>query len=147
MDSDSGASVKDRTRLAVVLVVFAAAVALIFAANNAFFRDYQAYFTPPSPAPPPAPVTRLVIDFGNGQKRAFLGPVEPEMTIVTALRASGIAGNFSASFNGQGRVLAIAGVQAFEPERWNVYVNGALLSTPPGEFDVRSGDRILFRYE
>ena len=134
-------------RLAVLLVVFAAAVALIFAANNAFYRDYAAYFTPPPPAPPPAPVTRLVIDFGNGTKRAFLGPVEPEMTIVTALRASELAGNFSTSFNGRGEVLAIAGVKALGNKRWNLYVNGTLLRTPPGEFDVRSGDRITFRYE
>lgn len=134
-------------RLAVVLVVFAAAVALIFAANNAFFRDYAAYFTPPPPPPPPAPVTRLTIDFGNGTKRAFLGPVEPEMTIVTALRASELAGNFSASFNGRGEVLAIAGVKALGAKRWNVYMNGTLLSMPPGEFDVRSGDRITLRYE
>ncbi len=137
----------DRIRLAILLVVFAAAVSLIFAANNAFFRDYTAYFTPPPPPPPAAPITRLTIDFGNGTKRAFLGPVEEGMTIITALAAAEQAGNFDARLDGRGRVLAIAGISALEPRRWNVYVNGAMLRTVPGDVDVRPGDQIIFRYE
>lgn len=139
------------TRLywAFTVLAFSVATALILAEQAAFDRDFQTYFST-LPAPrrdsPSRPV-RVTIDFGNGKKRAFEGGVETGMTIISALRASEAAGRFEARLDERGGVVRIAELERSGLKQWRVYLNSAAIQDLPGHIEIRSGDRIVFRYE
>lgn len=124
------------------------AVALIFFENDAFYRDFTGYVA--STSPPSVRQfrsARLTIDFGNGAKRAFEGKSQAGMTILSALRLSGDAGQFKITTDERGVIVSIAGVKNVSGKRWRVYQNGTAVGDLPGHIGVESGDRITLRYE
>lgn len=124
------------------------AVALIFFQNDAFYRDFTGYFASSSP-----PLVRqfrsarVTIDFGNGTKRAFEGESQAGMTIISALRLSGDAGQFKITTDERGAIVSIAGVRNASGKRWRVYRNGLIGEDLPGHIGIEAGDRITLRYE
>lgn len=127
---------------------FLAAVAFIFFQNEAFYRDFLQYASvPPSPPAAEFRAARLTIDFGNGTKRAFEGESDNGMTILSALRLSGEAGQFESMADARGQIVSIAGVKNGSGKRWRAYRNGVAATDLPGHIEVQPGDRIVFRYE
>ncbi len=132
-----------------LLMAFAAVLAVIFSEDDKFYRDFERYFSglQPSISGRATLPTRLTIDFGNGERRAFQGEVEDGMTILAALFASQTAGRFSVSTDSRGRVIDIAGIRAGGGRAWRVYLNDAPIQDLPGHTEIQPGDKILFRYE
>lgn len=148
---EAGKETQSRIYFGVAVALFIAATMLIFAWNDSFYSDFEFYFTGiednkvSSKRMPP--VGLLGIDFGNGQRRAFEGPVENGMTAVAALRAATRVGKLEVATDERGRVTNIAGVKNNGEKRWRVYLNGATIADLPGNILVKGGDRVMFRYE
>src|SRR3989344_7308284 len=87
----------EKLQWVILLAAFAAAIGVIFFQNDKFYEDYRGYIAgiPSAPGSGNGLLTRVTIDFGNGTKRAFQGPVETSMTLLAALRAAGDAGEFT----------------------------------------------------
>jgi len=138
---------------AVAVLVFLAALALIFSWNDAFYSDYQIYLsstTPSSSATGGRQVKstgRVIIDFGNGRLRAFEGEVQSGMTILSVLNIASQVGKFDAKTDGQGVVVNIDGVKNNNGKRWQAYLNESLVRGEPASTPVRAGDDIAFRFE
>ena len=150
MDSESSLPPKDRLYLALTLVAFALAVAVIFAANDAFYRDFQRTFShmpSVSHLSATANIVRVTIYFGEDRRRAFEGQASSDMTALAALRASAEAGQFELALDDRGRVVEIAGVRNRAGKIWQFDINGSPASSLPGETDLSGGERISFRYE
>lgn len=88
---------------------------------------------------------RVLIDFGNGKKRAFRGEVVGGMTVYDALVASREVGGFSLSFKGDA-INEIDGVKN-NSRIWRAYVNGEPVVGLPQFEEVKPGDEIVFRFE
>ena len=91
---------------------------------------------------------RLLIDFGNGKKRAFRGAVVDGMTVYDVLLASKEGGSFSFSVNGSG-VEEIDGVKnsSRDSHEWRYSVNGKASNVSPEFEEVKPGDEIVFKFE
>lgn len=127
---------------------FLGAVVLIFTQNERFYRDFLNYSRVlPSPPAGEFHTARITIDFGNGTRRAFEGPLEEGMTILSALRSAEEAGQFTVRTDTVGNITAIAGVRNAGGKRWRSYQNGTALADLPGHTSIRAGDRILLAYE
>lgn len=87
----------------------------------------------------------VLIDFGNGKKRAFRGEVVRGMTAYDALVASREVGGFSLSFQGDA-INEIDGVKN-NSHIWRSYVNGTPITGLPQFKEVKAGDEIVFRFE
>ncbi|MBI2055750.1 MAG: hypothetical protein HYT42_02570 [Candidatus Sungbacteria bacterium] len=134
----------------VIVLAFLIAAALIFSWNSSFNSDFQNYFSSPfSPGESSPDVRgRLVIDFGNGRKRAFEGEVRLGMTVLLALRAAEKAGNFKTVLDERGRIVDIAGVKNNSEKRWRTDLNGLPVNNGSlNKTAVSAGDKIIFRYE
>lgn len=88
---------------------------------------------------------RVVIDFGNGKKRAFRGEVVRGMTVYDALVASREVGGFSLSFKGDA-IDEIGGIKN-NSHIWRSYMNGKPITGLPQFEEVKPGDEIVFRFE
>ncbi|MDO8600536.1 MAG: DUF4430 domain-containing protein [bacterium] len=88
---------------------------------------------------------RLLIDFGDGKKRAFRGEVTENMTVYGALVAVREAAGLSFSLKGDA-VEEIDGVKNNSHE-WHYYVNGEPVKTSPQFEEVDPGDEITFKFE
>lgn len=88
---------------------------------------------------------RLLIDFGNGRKRAFRGEVVEGMTVYDALVASREVGGFSFSFRGD--VIDEIGGTKNNAHVWRSYVNGKPTAALPQFEEVKPGDEIVFKFE
>lgn len=86
---------------------------------------------------------RLLIDFGNGKKRAFRGEVIGGMTVQDTLLAS--MGEVSFRVDGDG-IKEIDGVKN-NSHHWQYYVNGEKKTVLPEFEEVNPGDEIVFRLE
>lgn len=90
---------------------------------------------------------RLLIDFGNGKKRAFRGEIVEGMTVYDALAASQEAAGLSFSLKGEGdAVEEIDGVKNNSHE-WRYYVNGEPAKVSPQFEEIKPGDKIVFKFE
>lgn len=140
-------STRSRIYWMITVGAFLGAVSWIFFENESFYREFTALAPPPSLTPSSFRPVRLTLDFGDGRKRAFEGPVEEGMTIAQILRLAESAGQFQARFNERGEVIDIAGVSRSRLKRWQTYRNGERLQNLPGHIEIRPGDRVVFRYE
>ena len=131
----------------VFLAAFLAAALFIFFQNESFYRDYIKIFSPPFSESAQTQPVRLIIDFSNGEKRAFEGRAAIGMTIVSALRASRDIGRFTVGIDKVGRITDIAGVKNIAGKNWDIYVNTELISDLPGHVEIEPGDKIVFKYE
>lgn len=132
----------------ILIVVAAAALALIFAENNGFFREFALNqpqtSTPSQVEPKPLLVT---IHFGEGKERAFRSLDATRMSAYAALSDSSVVGKFSVRMDDRGNIVEIGGVKEDGEKTWKFYLNGALESDVPGNIDLTAGDRVEFRYE
>lgn len=139
-----------RIYLGVAVVAFFLATAFIFSWNSSFNSDFRSYFSFPA-SPNGSRLNahgRLVVDFGNGRKRAFEGEVRTGMTVLLALRAAEKAGNFKTVLDERGRIVDIAGVKNNGEKRWRADVNGQPVTNGSlGSTAISAGDKIMVRYE
>ncbi len=132
----------------ILVIVAAVALALMFAANNGFFREFASN----QPQTPPPSIVRpasllVTIDFGGGKKRAFRSLDAAHMSAFAALSSSSVVGHFNLQTDEQGNVIEIGGVKANSDQIWKLYLNGTLESDVPGNIDLKAGDKVEFRYE
>lgn len=138
---------------AIAVLVFLAVLTLIFSWNDAFYSDYQIYFSSLDLSPSAASVRisnnvgHVTIDFGNGRMRAFEGQVQSGMTILSALNVSSRAGKFDAKADERGRIVNIDGVKNNSGKRWQTYLNETIVHSEPADTLIRGGDDIAFRFE
>lgn len=91
---------------------------------------------------------RLIIEFQDGSRRRFNGPIDEGMTVRDALEAASASqqyGGFSLALSDNG-IEEIGGVKNNSHE-WHYYVNGKLMSVSPWVEEVKPGDEIVFRFE
>lgn len=135
------------------VLVFLATLMLIFSWNDAFYSDYQNYFSSNTPSLSAIDsrqansIGRVTIDFGNGRLRAFEGEVQSGMTILAALNAASQVGKFDAKTDTQGKIVNIDGVKNNGSKRWQAYINEVPVREEPAGTLIRGGDDIYFRFE
>jgi len=126
----------------ILLLVILAATTIFFAYNKLGFQDNQAN----------AGNARLVIDFGNGTKRAFEGGTVEQMTILQALIASSAEGKFAIDYTinstGETELKSIAGQTSTNQKKWYVYLDNELVKTSDiSKKTIKVQDNIEFRYK
>lgn len=89
----------------------------------------------------------LIIDFGNGVKRAFEGDIVGNETIIDVLNQSARAGNFSYKLNEKSDLVSIGELVNDSKKSWRWYLNGKRINKKPNELTTKSGDKILIKYE
>lgn len=138
---------RDRIFWFITVGAVSVAVALIAFEYERFRRDMQRYAASPPLLLSLRHPVRLTIDFGGGVRRAFLGEVQPGMTLVSALRAAADVGRMEFTLDKGGAVVAIGGIAAGTGGRWRAYRNGTAVADLPGGIDIRPGDQIILRRE
>lgn len=127
----------------IVALASFAVLGIVFVLGNSLQKEIS--------APVPGTVfkreggARLVVDFGNGKKRAFRGEVVSGMTVYDALAAAREAGGLTVAFRGDA-VEEIGGVKNNSHE-WRYYVNGKPAASVPQFEEVKPGDEVVFRFE
>ncbi|MDO8743195.1 MAG: hypothetical protein Q7J30_01375 [Candidatus Azambacteria bacterium] len=89
----------------------------------------------------------LTIDFGDGSKRSFEGEIVAGETSLDALAQASKAGNFSYKMNGNNELIAIENVAQKKNKRWRWYLDDKKIDRPLNEIVLKSGDKMLTRYE
>ena len=87
----------------------------------------------------------LVIDFGES-KRAFIGQVIDEMTIIDALMASASAGQIDFDYQ-EGVLQRVADAKQDNQKKWDIYLNGKEIRNSPDKVLIQAGDEIELRFE
>ncbi|MBU6415026.1 hypothetical protein KGQ34_02175 [Patescibacteria group bacterium] len=101
---------------------------------------------PPAKQAQNAGKVKIVIDFGNGKKRAFGGSLAPDMTVEAALDASRSVAGISYVVEGS-RVVEIGGVRVTADKKWHVYVNDSQEDGIPVSYLLKPGDTVTVRYQ
>ncbi len=78
----------------------------------------------------------LIIDFGNGNKRAFEGEIIENETLINALNQASKAGNFSSEE-----------IILNKNKSWHWYLNEKKIDSLAGGIILKSNDKILVKYE
>jgi len=132
-----------------VALLFGASVAVfLFNQYELFVSDMAAYDRrEPGAYATKQQYTRVTIDFGDGTRRAFWGPVQNGMTAMLALRASQEAGQFNIETDDAGRITNIAGIRAQNGKAWRLFINDAPASDVSGNIEIQPGDQLVFRYQ
>lgn len=94
----------------------------------------------------------LSIYFENGQIRKFEGSVESDMTVLEALYAASLNGNFEVKYfldkDGKTNLLSIDKLINGLGKNWQAYLNDALISIYDlNKTKLRPGDNIVIKYE
>ncbi len=110
-----------------------------------------------SPAPSIGPVqspnhnteAQVVVDFGNGTRRAFAGPVAPGTKALDAMSFAAAAGGFALEFAGQDEmaVVRVGDITNTSDRRWRVNLNGRGPVWRLQETEVQPGDRLQLEFE
>ncbi len=121
----------------------AVAVVFIVWANLKISKEFQ-----PVPVKQAQNVDRvkILIDFGNGKKRAFGGQLTPDMSVARALEASRSVAGISYTLEGA-RVVEIEGVRVTVSKKWHVYVNDSTEDGVPISYLLKPGDTVTVRYQ
>ncbi|MBI2063840.1 MAG: hypothetical protein HYT65_02510 [Candidatus Yanofskybacteria bacterium] len=95
---------------------------------------------------------QLVINFENGERKQFEGPVIGDMTILEALHASSRGDDFELRYSIQKDgvvVLAkIGDAINFGNQSWHFYLNGESVNTGDiNKIKIKTGDLIEVKYE
>lgn len=125
--------------------VVAAAFVFFVWANSEISREYSQLF-PSAKQAQNAGKVKILIDFGNGKKRAFGGSLTQDMTVERALEASRSVAGISYVVEG-GRVVEIGGVQVTADKKWHVYVNDSQKDGVPVSYLLKPGDAVMVRYQ
>ena len=78
----------------------------------------------------------LIIDFGDGNKRAFEGEIVENETLIDALNQASKAGNFSSEE-----------IILNKNNSWHWYLNNKKIESLAGGVILKSNDKILVKYE
>ncbi len=128
--------------------IFSAFVAVAFVffvwANSEIIKDYSQLF--PEKQSQSMDRVKIVIDFGNGQKRAFGGQLMPDMTVERALEASHSVAGISYAVEGP-QVVEIDGVKVTVSKQWHVFVNDSTSDGVPVSYLLKPGDTVTIRYQ
>lgn len=91
----------------------------------------------------------VVIDFGNGERRAFSGPVGPGTTALDVMSFAAAAGSFELELAGQdGMALVQVGTFRINAQRqWEVRLNDRGPIQDLQRTSVRPGDRLNLRFQ
>lgn len=132
-----------------ILAVFFGTVFIIFVSNDFFYSDFNSYFTlqPTRSRENIALPVRVVMDFGNGKKRAFEAATALPLGAAEALRGAQEAGNFSLNIALSGEITEIDKVRSGRAKRWQWYINGVRQERPILDGVIRGGDTLLVKYE
>lgn len=92
---------------------------------------------------------QVVIDFGNGTRRAFAGPVTPGTKALDAMSFAAAAGGLALEFAGRDEmaVVRVGDVTNTADRRWQVNLNGRGPVWRLQETEVRPGDRLQLEFE
>lgn len=125
--------------------VVCAAIVFFLWVNSEISREYSQLF-PQAKQAQTAGKVKILIDFGNGKKRAFGGSLAPDMTVERALDASRSVAGISYSVEGE-RVVEIGGVRITADKKWHVYVNDLQKDGVPVSYLLKPGDAVTVRYQ
>ena len=89
----------------------------------------------------------LIIDFGNGSKRAFEGEIVDNEALVDALNQASKVGNFSYEIDARNNIFAINDVAGGGDKAWRVYLNDKKMDGLTSGVALKSNDKILVKYE
>jgi len=89
----------------------------------------------------------LIIDFGDGNKRAFEGEIVENETIVDALNQSSKIGNFSYKIDEKNNLSAINNFTGDKDKAWRWYLNDKKIDDLTNRVVLKSNDKILVKYE
>lgn len=89
----------------------------------------------------------LTIDFGNGEKRVFEGEIIENETLIDVLTQASLAGKFSYKLDNKNNLAAIENFAAKAGKSWHWRLNDEKISKPLNEIILKSGDKILIKYE
>ena len=89
----------------------------------------------------------LTIDFGDDRKRNFEGEIINGETLFDALNQASKAGNFSYRLDEKNNLAAIDSFISNKNKSWHWYLNDKKINEPLGEIILKSGDKILLKYE
>jgi len=102
-----------------------------------------------APAQSGTSLARLVLDFGDGQRREFEGELVPRMSVLDALAASAAVADIPVSYAPArgGTVVAAIGQKGDSgTKHWVFTVNGKT-GENPATYVVKPGDVVLWRYQ
>lgn len=125
--------------------VVAASIVFFLWANLEISKEYSQLF-PQAKQVQTAGKVKILIDFGNGKKRAFGGSLVPDMTVERALAASRSVAGISYVVEGN-RVVEIGGVKVTVDKKWHVYVNDSTEDGTPVTYLLKPGDTVTVRYQ
>ena len=89
----------------------------------------------------------LTIDFGNGEKRVFEGEIIEGETLVDALNQAANAGLFYYQLDGENNVAAIESYTSNKNKSWYWYLDDKKVGGSSKGIILKSGDKILIKYE
>ena len=89
----------------------------------------------------------LTIDFGDDRKRNFEGEIINGETLFDALNQASKAGNFSYQLDEKNNLAAIDSFTRNKNKSWHWYLNDKKIDKSPNEIILKSGDKILIKYE
>ena len=89
----------------------------------------------------------LTIDFGNNRKRIFEGDIINNETLINALIQASKAGNFSYKLDDKNNLAAIENYAGDQNKFWQWYLNDKKVNKLPSEIILKSGDKILIKYD
>ena len=89
----------------------------------------------------------LMIDFGDGNKRAFEGEIVENETPVDALNQASKIGNFSYKIDEKNNLSAINNFTGDKDKTWQWYLNDKKMDSLIDGVVLKSNDKILVKYE
>ncbi len=89
----------------------------------------------------------LTIDVGTGKNRSFKGDIIEGENLLDALKQASVAGSFYYKLDGKSNLAAIEKFSKNNQKSWHCYLNGKKISMPLNEINLKSGDKILIKYE
>ncbi|MBI3305113.1 hypothetical protein HYZ80_02215 [Candidatus Parcubacteria bacterium] len=91
----------------------------------------------------------VVVDFGNGERRAFSGPVGPETTALDVMAFVAAAGSLELELAGQDEMVLVQ-VGEFRTNtqsQWEVWLNDRGPIQNLQRTSIRPGDRLNLRFQ
>lgn len=128
-------------------ILITAAILLLILSGSLVFRFSPGQFLPLSQSPKIIGEASLTVDFGNGEKRSFEGEIVENETLIDVLSQSAKAGNFSYKFDEKINLSVIDNFWSNENKSWRWYINNEKINEPINEISLKSGDKILIKYE
>ena len=136
-------------RWLLLFAVFFTGVAVNFIASKDFNDDFLAiYSTPPSFARSPrnSPLV-IMFDFGDGRKRMFQAYLSTSVNGKEALDGVKDSATIALAIAPTGKITSVDAVRDSSSRQWHWYLNGFEDERPITDVLLRSGDKILFKYE